>query len=141
MYICSVRLCATVSSLCGYSKVQLYVSSLYITNPLVTAFCVFLWHCRVFPCGSLRLFCFYCVRRLGIMVCVGVEGEWCDLSEGAGLFSFSGYGMGVFYGWWGFSRVSKIIVDLVVEYNTYCNIIVVLIDYLTAISYGIAYCS
>ena len=42
------------------------------------------------------------------MVCVGVEGEWCDLSEGAGFFSFSGYEMGAFYGWGGFSRASKI---------------------------------
>ena len=43
MYICSVRLCATPSSLCGRSKLQLCVSSLYdIINPLVTAFCVFM---------------------------------------------------------------------------------------------------
>ena len=29
------------------------------------------------------------------MVCVGVEGKWCDLSEGAGFlfFFFSGFGM------------------------------------------------
>ena len=42
-YICSIRLCATLSSLRGSSKLQLYLSSLYdITNPLVTAFCVFM---------------------------------------------------------------------------------------------------
>ena len=43
MYICSVCLCATRSSLCGSSKLQLYISSLYdITNPLITAFCFFM---------------------------------------------------------------------------------------------------
>jgi hypothetical protein len=43
MYIFSVRLCATLSSLCGSSKLQLHVSSLYeMTNSLVTAFCVFM---------------------------------------------------------------------------------------------------
>ena len=40
MYICSVWLCATLSSLCGSGKLQLCVSSLYdITDPIVTAFC------------------------------------------------------------------------------------------------------
>ena len=46
MYICSVRSCATLSSVCGSSKSQLCVSSLYdITNTFVTAFRVFtaLW--------------------------------------------------------------------------------------------------
>ena len=42
-YICSVRLCATISSVCGSSKLQLSVSSLYdITNPFVPAFCLFM---------------------------------------------------------------------------------------------------
>ena len=41
MYICSVRLCATISSLCGSSKLQLYVGSMYIINPLVIAFCFY----------------------------------------------------------------------------------------------------
>ena len=50
MYICSVRSCATLSSLCGSSKLQLYVSSPYdITNPLVTAFCVFMALCCLSP--------------------------------------------------------------------------------------------
>ena len=49
------------------------------------------------------------------MVCVGVEGEWCDLSEGAVFFSFSGYGMGVFYGWWGFSRALKILFGCIIQ--------------------------
>ena len=43
IYIRSVSLCETPSSLCGSCKLQLFVSSLCdITNPFVTAFCVFM---------------------------------------------------------------------------------------------------
>ena len=51
MYICSNRLCETLSSLCGSSKLQLYLGSIYITNPYVITFSVFMAQC-VFPCGE-----------------------------------------------------------------------------------------
>ena len=113
MYMCSVRLCAILSSLCGSSKLQLYVSSLYITNRLVTAFCVFmaLWCLSLwFPSTILFL-----LRSLAWKYGLCWGGRWVVWPLGrCRVFFFFWVWDGVFYGWWGFSRASKILLGCIV---------------------------
>ena len=67
-----------------------------------------------FPVVPFDYFVSVAFAGLEVWSVLGWKASGVTSRKGPGFLSFSGYEMGVFYGWWGFSRASKIMLGCIV---------------------------